>query len=164
MLPARDVLPVTDTSRLKSAGALPRSWSNDKAIKFHVMRGLAMSPKLYRLLTAACFLSLAVPASAHHSFATKYDASKEVQLSGTVGDVHLQNPHSTFELNVAGKSWSVETENLTAAAAAGLNASNLKSGTPASLTGWPARDGSAALGLHTITLGGKTLTLRRSAR
>ena len=123
-----------------------------------------MSLKLCHLVPAFCFLAFVSPASAHHSFATKYDASKTVQLSGTVGDVHLQNPHSTFEFVAGGKTWTVETEGLTAAAGAGLNSSNLKSGSAAALTGWPARDGSPALGLHTITLGGKTLTLRRSAR
>lgn len=119
-----------------------------------------------RRLTAAAVLILAgaSAAQAHHSFVTRYDAAKSVNLAGTVGAVHLQNPHSTFELNAAGKSWTVETEGVTAAKSRGLDASILTTGSAVTVTGWPARDGSAALGLHTITIGGKTLTLRRSAR
>jgi hypothetical protein len=105
-----------------------------------------------------------LPAAAHHSFASKYDPAKTVQVSGSVEDVHLQNPHSSFQVNSGGKTWRIETEGVTAAKAAGLHNGILVDGAMVSVTGWPARDGSAALGLRTITIGGKTLTLRRSAR
>lgn len=126
---------------------------------------LRMSPGTRLLaLSGATVMILASAAHAHHSFAPKYDPAKSVRVSGIAGNVHLQNPHSYFEVSSSGKTWTVETEGVAAAKAAGLTNENLKDGAKVSVTGWAARNGSAALGLHTITVGGKTLTLRRSAR
>lgn len=118
----------------------------------------------FAVATAGFIVALATSALAHHSFAPKFDPAKSVQVSGTAVGVHLQNPHSTFNIESGGKYWKVETEGVAAAKAAGLETSNLFDGVKVTVTGWPARDGSAALGLHTITIGRKTLTLRRSAR
>lgn len=105
-----------------------------------------------------------LPAGAHHSFAPKYDPAKTVRMTGIIGGVHLQNPHSSFQVSSGGKTWLVETEGVAAAKAAGLHTGILVDGAKVTVSGWPARDGSAALGLRTITIGGTTLTLRRSAR
>jgi|CXWK01.1.fsa_nt_gi hypothetical protein len=124
-----------------------------------------MVPGSARLLIAlACAVFPATSLLAHHSFAPKYDPAKPVRVSGVVGSVSLQNPHSYFEIDAGAKTWRVETEGVAAAKAAGLSTDNLKQGVKVSVSGWLARDGSPSLGLHTITIGGKTLTMRRSAR
>ncbi len=126
---------------------------------------IRMLPGIRRLpLPALSIVMLTAAAHAHHSFAPKYDPAKSVRVSGIAGNVHLQNPHSYFEISSGGKTWTVETEGVAAAKAAGLTNDNLKDGAKVTVTGWAARNGSASLGLHTITIGGKTLTLRRSAR
>jgi hypothetical protein len=120
-----------------------------------------------KMLFAACLLALgpAFPVLAHHSFVAKYDSAKKVRLSGTVGSVRLGNPHSYFELQTGSGSWTIETEGVTAAGAKGLTAAVLKTGVKASVTGWPARGGSAQLGLSSISIqGGPTISMRGSAR
>ena len=51
-------------------------------------------------LAAVAVLALAVPASAHHSFAM-FDADKTVKIEGTVKEFQWTNPHSWILLNVA---------------------------------------------------------------
>jgi hypothetical protein len=101
------------------------------------------------------------PAAAHHTFVTKYDGSKLVTVSGTVGSVSYSNPHIFF--TVAG--WSVETEGVAVATKRGLTRERLKEGVKVTVLGWKARDGSAALGLNSITfVGGPTIGMRGTAR
>jgi hypothetical protein len=105
------------------------------------------------------------PAAAHHTFVTKYDPSKTVHLSGEVTSVSYVNPHIYFQIETGKGTWSVETESISVATAKGLSPAVLKVGAKVSITGWPARDGSAALGLNTITLsGGTTIKMRGTAR
>jgi hypothetical protein len=64
-------------------------------------------------LAAAAAAVLAVPASAHHSFAM-FDTDKTVELTGTVKDFQWTNPHSWLDIKVmddGGKiqEWSFET-------------------------------------------------------
>ncbi len=110
-----------------------------------------------------------VPAVAHHSYVSQYDAKKRISIEGQVGSVSYQNPHIFFDLAVANGSggsttWRVETEGIPKARAKGLSESVLRDGAKARVTGWPARDGSAAIGLGSITIGGKSITIRSTPR
>lgn len=99
--------------------------------------------------------------SAHHTFVSKYDSSKLVTVSGTVGSVSYSNPHIFF--NVGG--WSVETESVSVATGKGLTKERLSDGATVTVHGWPARDGSAQMGLHSISFsGGPSMSMRGSAR
>jgi hypothetical protein len=102
-----------------------------------------------------------MPAAAHHTFVTKYDSAKLVTITGQVTSVSFSNPHIYFE--VAG--WEVETESISVANAKGLTKERLKSGANVKVSGWKARDGSQALGLHSISFaGGPSITMRGTAR
>lgn len=121
----------------------------------------------YRSLTIAAALAafLAPAALAHHSYVSKYDSNKVLTLSGTVKNVRFANPHIFFELEAGSTTWTVETESLPVAQAAGLTEKMLAEGTKVSITGWPDKEKAAEIGLKTITFpGGKTLTLRKTAR
>ena len=109
-------------------------------------------------------LASVYPAAAHHTYVTKYDSSKKLTFTGTISNVHYQNPHIFFDLNAGGKTWTIETESLPVAKSSGLTEQILIDGAKATVSGWPARDGTAGLGLNTIQLGGKSLTMRRTAR
>ena len=118
-----------------------------------------------RFVVSFIFMIAALaPAAAHHTYVTKYDSSKKMTLSGTVSGVRFQNPHIFFDLTAGGKTWKVETESLSVAKSSGLTEQLLVEGAKATVSGWPARSGAAELGLNTIQVGAKSLTLRRTAR
>lgn len=101
---------------------------------------------------------------AHHSFVTKYDGSRVVTLKGAIGAVSYQNPHIFFSITTANGTWRVETESIPKVAGKGLTVALLQDGAEAVVTGWPARDGGAEVGLKSITVMGRTITIRSTAR
>ncbi|MDX2259670.1 MAG: DUF6152 family protein [Hyphomicrobiaceae bacterium] len=107
---------------------------------------------------------MAGPSVAHHSFVTKYDGQRVVTLKGTIGAVSFTNPHIFFFISTANGTWRVETESIPKVAGKGLTEALLQDGAEATVTGWPARDGSAEVGLKSITIKGRTITIRTTAR
>jgi hypothetical protein len=72
-----------------------------------------MRIKLSGILMTAFALGAAVPMFAHHGFAVEFDASKCMDLKGTLTGIDWQNPHAYFHMdvkNAEGKmdSWSLE--------------------------------------------------------
>lgn len=127
-----------------------------------------LRPAIVALIMAMAFITTG-SALAHHSYVSQYDAKKRVTVQGVVQSVSYQNPHIFFDLTVADKSggsttWRVETESIPKARAKGLTENVLREGVTAKIMGWPARDGSAAIGLGTITIGGKSMTIRSTPR
>lgn len=117
------------------------------------------------LLTGICIVAAGGAAYAHHSYVTKYDSQKLIRLTGTVSSVSYANPHIFFTLDTGKGDWRIETESLAVARARGLTQSVLKEGAKVTLTGWPDRDGSAALGLKSVNFqGGPSITMRSTAR
>jgi len=49
---------------------------------------------------AALGAAVALPASAHHSFAAEFDSSREIKVTGEVSDVEWQNPHAWIHVGV----------------------------------------------------------------
>ena len=70
-------------------------------------------PLARRLATIAIALPLASAAlSAHHSFAAQYDATKPVEMRGTVTKVEWTNPHARFYVDVKDEKGVVTNWNL----------------------------------------------------
>ena len=65
--------------------------------------------KAIRLVVAVAALILADTASAHHSFATHYDTSNVVEISGVLSSVKMRSPHSFFEVEIVSEDGSKET-------------------------------------------------------
>jgi len=91
--------------------------------------------------------TLAVRASAHHSFAAEYDAKKPVTLKGSVTKVEWVNPHGWIYIDVKqpnGKvaNWAVEAGSPQVLARRGLKKTFLSIGAEVVITGYQARDGS----------------------
>jgi len=89
----------------------------------------------------------ALPAFAHHSFASVFDANKPLKLTGVVTKVEWQNPHAWFYVDVkdeAGKvtNWGWEMANVNMLMRAGWTRTSLKVGDPVTVDGFQARDGS----------------------
>ncbi len=120
----------------------------------------------FRVLAVLVAAILFAPGNslAHHTYVTKYDSAKVVTLKGTIASVSYQNPHIYFSLVTANGTWTIETESIPKAQAKGLTEAVLADGAEASVTGWPARDGGAELGLKSITIKGRTYTIRNTAR
>ena len=93
----------------------------------------------------ACLFALATliqahPARAHHSFATHYDASNIVEISGILTEVKIRNPHSFFQVEVTNEDGSKEKWNVEAHAVAllrrlGIDRKTLVPGDPITVRG-----------------------------
>jgi hypothetical protein len=76
-----------------------------------------MKPMYGAVLAALSLLSFSAPAFAHHSYQAEFDATKCVNISGTLTKVDWDNPHIYFYLDVkdtSGKStlWTFEGKSL----------------------------------------------------
>ena len=83
---------------------------------------------------------LAGPAAAHHSFATHYDASNVVEISGVLSDVKMRNPHSFFEVDVVNEAgetetWEVEAHAIPILRRLGITRDTLKVGDEVTIRG-----------------------------
>ena len=101
-----------------------------------------MPSTLFKSTTIVVMLmaTLAVRASAHHSFAAEYDAKKPVTLKGTVTKVEWVNPHGWIYVDVKqpnGKvaNWAVEAGSPQVLARRGLKRNFLPIGAEVVITG-----------------------------
>ena len=116
-----------------------------------------------RKMVAATAISLAVlgmsmPASAHHSFSSVFDASKPVEVQGVLAEIRLENPHSWFYVDVTDPSgkvvrWGFEGSTPTSLIRSGYKPGSLKVGDHVTVKGSRARDMSKTQGAaRSITL------------
>lgn len=87
---------------------------------------------------------------AHHNSAPLYDGSKSVTVEGTVKEFRFINPHARVHVAVvdaSGKSveWMAEGANAGVLRRLGWTGNEMKAGDRVTITGSPARDGSAKL-------------------
>jgi hypothetical protein len=111
--------------------------------------------------TAGVFLA-AVPLSGHHSFATEYDRSKPVTLTGSVTKLEWINPHARFHMDVKDESgnvvnWEIEMGSPAGLLRLGWTRNSLKFGEVVVVNGYLAKDGSNLANSTTVTLNGRRL-------
>jgi hypothetical protein len=116
-----------------------------------------MRAKLAILIACAGMLATALPVFAHHSFAAEYDASKPVELHGTVTKMEWTNPHARIYLAVKDANGSVTEWNLELASPNVLSRNgwtrhSLKEGDVVTVSGARAKDGNTMANARTVVL------------
>lgn len=101
-----------------------------------------MSRARRRFAAAMLGALLALPAGAHHAW-TEVDTSRTLTLTGTVRELHWENPHAHLVLETddgAGKAtWTVLMSGIARMEARGLSARALARGATLIIVGSPAR-------------------------
>ena len=116
------------------------------------------------LALGAVFAMRSAPASAHHSFAAEFDASKPITLKGVVTRIDWMNPHVWFYINVKDDEsgtttrWGCEMGAPHQLQGRGWLRETMKVGDVVTVNGALARDGSKRANARTVTTAdGKTL-------
>lgn len=96
-------------------------------------------------------------ASAHHAFASEYDESKRVTVSGTVTGFKWINPHAWLYVDTKDESgnvlsWSFEMGSPNGLTHRGWRSTELKKGDQVTVEGYGAKDSSNIANARTVTL------------
>jgi len=114
-------------------------------------------------LAAVMAAAAAGAAVAHHSFASEFDASKKIKLTGTVTKVQWRNPHTYFFVDVKGDdgaihNWALELGSPNVLMRRGWTRDSLKIGDQVTVEGSRARDNSYKGNANSVVMGdGKRL-------
>jgi hypothetical protein len=98
------------------------------------------------ITVCSAFLTAALPALAHHSFAAEYDSTKAITVKGTIQKLEWVNPHAYFWVDVKDENgnittWAFESLSPNALARQGWNRNSLKKGEEVTVEGYLAKDG-----------------------
>jgi hypothetical protein len=125
---------------------------------------LVMHFRAFSIASVAVVL-LAIPASAHHSFAA-FDPQREVVVHGTVKDFQWTNPHAWIMLSVEKpgrvEQWAIQLAGPSALVRQGWEPKTLIPGMPVTVIVHPLRDGTNGGEFVQITLRDGTVIGRSS--
>ena len=127
-----------------------------------------MKTRFAVLAGCLALLAVAVPLSAHHSFAAEYDNSKPVSIKGKAIKMDWVNPHShlVFEVTTPdGKTeqWSAETPPPNGLYRAGWRQSMIKGGEEITVNGFLSKDGTNLMWAQSVDFAdGRRITLNSS--
>ena len=101
--------------------------------------------KSYRIAVAVLMSAAVSPVSAHHSFASEFDATP-LKLTGTVTEVKWTNPHVRVCIDVRDDdgrviNWSFELRSPNVLIRAGWNRNSVQTGESITVEGFRAKDG-----------------------
>jgi Family of unknown function (DUF6152) len=109
------------------------------------------------LVLVSGLLLSAVPASAHHAFATEFDGQKPVTKRGIVTKIDWANPHVWFYINVKTESgqvenWGFEMGGPNSLRNSGWNRDTMKIGDEVIVEGSLAKNGSRNVNAKNVTM------------
>jgi len=116
-----------------------------------------MKTGLLGVVAGAALVAATMPVLAHHAFSAEFDATKPINLKGTVTKVEWINPHAWVHVDVKkpdGKveTWMIEGGTPNTLFRRGFSKDSLKPGTEIIVDGYQAKDG-------TMKANGRDLTL-----
>jgi hypothetical protein len=103
-------------------------------------------------------VAAAMPAPAHHSFASQFDADQVVKVTGTVTKIEWQNPHAWFYIDVTDErrgeatNWGMELGSPNLLLRAGWSRNSLKVGDTVTVEASRARNGSNIANAKVVVL------------
>jgi hypothetical protein len=112
---------------------------------------IRMRTKINLALAAAAALFCSLPLVAHHAVSAEFNSDKVITLKGVVSKVDWVNPHIFIYLDVKDESGKVTTWRLQSVPpmffkGSGLTKEKLLDGSEATVTAYPAKDGTEAFG------------------
>ena len=110
-------------------------------------------------LLIAALLGLPLVAVAHHGW-SEYDATQVLKLTGTIEESTYEHPHGSITLKTPAKTWVVVLAPPSRLDMRGLAKEMLKTGTTASVEGYPNRNKPEEMRAERIAIDGKTFELR----
>ena len=116
-----------------------------------------MRATLLVMVLVVSSLLAATRLSAHHAFASEFDASQPVTLKGTLTKMEWVNPHGWLYVDVRGPdgkivNWAIEAGAPNALLRRGLRKTDFPPGLEVVITGFRAKNGTATANGRSVTL------------
>jgi hypothetical protein len=108
-------------------------------------------------VAAMALVAAAVPAWAHHAFASEFDAKKPVKFTATVTKMEWINPHAWMHVEVkkpdgTTENWMIEAGSPNSLFRRGITKDTVRVGMQVVVDGYQARDGSRRANGRDVTL------------
>ena len=116
-----------------------------------------MRIRLVLVVAGMALVAAAVPARAHHAFASEFDAKKPVKFTATVTKMEWINPHAWMHVAVKRpdgtvENWMIEAGSPNSLFRRGINKNTVRVGMQVVVDGYQARDGSRRANGRDVTL------------
>lgn len=119
-----------------------------------------MFKKPFPQVAALSLLAVSATALAHHGW-SEYDTNKPLTLKGEITESGYEHPHAYVKLKTLEKTWIGVLAPPSRMSTRGLPREELKTGAEATLYGYPNRAKPEEMRAERITIGDKTVELRR---
>jgi hypothetical protein len=111
------------------------------------------------VVAIAALAAIPIAAIAHHGW-SEYDSTQMLKLTGTIEEAGYEHPHGHISLKTPTKTWIAVLAPPSRMENRGLTRDMMKTGTTATVEGYPNRNKPEEMRAERITIAGKTVELR----